>query len=144
VTDLDIPGLDRMLGQARTALLATRRASSASSAGSEERGVGRAADGQIRAVAAAGRMQSLEFDPQVLRMTPRELADAIVRAVNAALDDWTGRAAELGAAASGVGRVDPQALAAQIAEVQEEGVRQMAAISQAIGDALAQIRAAQQ
>jgi hypothetical protein len=57
-------------------------------------------------------------------------------AVNTAFDDL---AAQQSAMAGAIMRADPRALAAQVAEIQEQGVRHMAAISQAISAAVRQI-----
>jgi len=71
-----------------------------------------------------------------MRMPSKELADQVLTAVNAALDDLAANAPS----PDGVVAVDPQVLAAQVAEIQDQAIRQMAAISQAIGAAVARVR----
>jgi hypothetical protein len=51
-------------------------------------GSGQAADGQVSAVAGPdGRLRELNLNPRVMRMASKDLAQEILTAVNAALDD---------------------------------------------------------
>ncbi|RVX44079.1 DNA-binding protein YbaB [Nonomuraea polychroma] len=52
------------------------------------RGIGTAAGGQIVVGAdSSGRIDSIELNPRVMRMPSQDLADELLRAVNAAQDD---------------------------------------------------------
>jgi DNA-binding protein YbaB len=54
----------------------------------EYEGRGQALDGLIRVVAGRdGRIRHIAIDPRLHRLTYEEMADAVVRAVNAALED---------------------------------------------------------
>jgi DNA-binding protein YbaB len=126
VVDLGSAELDQMLSQVRRTLESLR--SSRTPAG-DARGVGEAADGRVRAVAAGpGRLESLELDPRVMRMPSQDLAQQVLTAVNAALDDLAAQAPS----AEGMAVPDPAELAAAVADIQQQSVRQMAAISQAL------------
>jgi DNA-binding protein YbaB len=98
------------------------------------RGAGEAADGQVRVVAAGGRLERVELDPRVMRMPGERLAGHLVEAGNAALDEL--RAA---APAPDDTAVDPAVLARRLEQVTEEGLRSMAVITQAIEGAMAQV-----
>ena len=135
--DLGSAELDQLLSQAQRTVESMR---SSRGPGSDARG--RSGDGRVRAVAVSpGRLESLELDPRVMRMASADLAAQVVVAVNAALDD-------LAAQAPRVDGVDGQAvahageLAAAIADVREQSVRQMAAISQAITAAVQRVKEA--
>jgi hypothetical protein len=104
----------------------------------EARGAGDAADGRVSAVAVGGRLESLKLDPRVLRMASEELAGHIVAAVNAALDDLATQAPS----ADQISLPEPRVLAAQVAEIQQQSVRQMMALSQAIGTAVRRVQEA--
>jgi hypothetical protein len=102
------------------------------------RGTGVAADGRVTAVAVGGRLESLRLDPRVMRMASEDLAGHILAAVNTAL-------AELAAQAPSADRIslpEPRLLAAQVAEIQEQSVRQLVALSQAIGAAVGRVQEA--
>jgi DNA-binding protein YbaB len=115
-----------MLSQARKTLESLR---SSRQPGADARGMGEAANGQVRVVAASpGRLESLELDPRVMRMPSKDLAAHVLAAANAALDDLAAQAPS----AAGISVPDPGELAAAVADVQQQSVRQMAAISQAI------------
>ncbi|MFG1704809.1 YbaB/EbfC family nucleoid-associated protein [Nonomuraea sp. M3C6] len=60
------------------------------------RGTGTAADGQIIVYADnSGRIESIDLNPRVMRMSSQDLTDELVRAVNAAQDDSARQAREL-------------------------------------------------
>src|SRR5437660_7206016 len=132
--DLGSAELDQLLSQtwARLESVETRR--SADGAG-DARGAGSAAGGKIRAVAAGGRLESLKLDPSALRLAPGELAGQIVTAVNAALDDLAAQACPAGQ----VPLPEPGVVAAQIAEIQRESMRQINALSLAIDTAVRRV-----
>jgi DNA-binding protein YbaB len=126
VVDLGSAELDQMLSQARKTLESLR---SSRPQDADARGTGEAAGGQVRVVAASpGRLESLELDPRVMRMPSKDLAAHVLAAANAALDDLAAQAPS----AAGISVPDPGELAAAVADIQQQSVRQMAAISQAI------------
>ena len=88
--------------------------------------VGTAADGLITAEAGAeGRVRSVTIDPKMLRRPVEDVCRDVVAAVNAALD-------------ARPGRVDTGPLLEELRAVQEQSVQEMAKISSAFSDALAQ------
>jgi DNA-binding protein YbaB len=98
------------------------------------RGEGEAADGQVRVVAAGGQLERVELDPRTKRMPGEQLAGHLVAAGNAALAELRSRAP-----AAGDVSVDPAMLARTLQQVTDEGLRSLAAITQAIEDAKAQV-----
>ncbi|WP_227023190.1 YbaB/EbfC family nucleoid-associated protein [Actinomadura rubrobrunea] len=136
--------LDRMLTEARKTLESMRQGNTAprpektkTADGDALEGVGEAADGRIKVTAVAGgRLKSVELNPRVMRMSSQELGERLVEAVNAALEDLRAKAATAGAAE---GAVDPAALGKQIEEIQNQSLRQMELITQALNDTLAKI-----
>jgi DNA-binding protein YbaB len=134
--DLGSSELDRLLTQTRTMLESLGTARPADGA-EEARGEGQALDGRVRVVARAGRVDELRLDPRVMRMGSEELAEHVTAAVNAALNDLASRSP-----AEQTAPVDPQVLAGQIAEIQEQSVRQLAALTQAIGTAVRRVQEA--
>jgi DNA-binding protein YbaB len=126
--------LDQMLTRSREMLLAMRSSQPSADAPAAD-GRGEAADGLVRASATGQRLSSLELDPRVMRMASAELAEHVLTAVNAALGTQAPTLDEPVA-------VDPRALAEEVAKIQDQGVRQMAAISRAITAAVAQMREA--
>lgn len=85
---------------------------------------GAALDGRVQAeVDAAGRLTRLDLDPKVLREPLEQIAAAIVTAVDAAFD-------------SRPAAPNPAVLSAQLQQVQQESVAQMARITQAFSEAL--------
>jgi DNA-binding protein YbaB len=130
VVDLGSAELDQMLSQARKTLESLR---SSRLPGADARGTGEAAGGQVRVVAASpGRLESLQLDPRVMRMPSKDLAACVLAAANAALEDLAAQAPST----EGISVPDPGELAAAVADVQQQSVRQMAAISQAIAAAV--------
>jgi len=125
----------RLLGETRTALESMRGEPPAP--GEEVRGTGSAADGQITAtVSAANRIDSLQINPRLMRMASEELAEQIVAAVNAAFAEFAERARD-SAPEPGV---DVGQLAGRLRTLQDESVRSMASLSQAMAEALDQVR----
>jgi DNA-binding protein YbaB len=99
------------------------------------RGFGDACDGQVRAVAAADRLEGLELEARLMRMPPEQLEPHLVAAANAALDDLRANAP----AADADSAVDPAVLAARLGQVAGEGLARMASISQGLTDAMTRI-----
>lgn len=134
--DLGSAELDRLLSQTRTMLesLGTRHAQEEDDA----RGTGEALDGRVLAVAAGARVESLTLDPRVMRLGSEELAEHVVTAVNAALGELASKAPS----GDQNSLPDPRVIAAQVAEIQEQSVRQLAALSQAISAAVRQVQEA--
>jgi hypothetical protein len=130
--------LDQMLTRSRE-MLRAMQAARPSDGDPPPDGAGEAAGGLIRAVAADQRLTALELDPRVMRMASAELAEQILVAVNAAL---RAQAPATDPAGGDAGTVDPRALAEEVAKIQDQGIRQMAAISEAIAAAVAQMREA--
>jgi DNA-binding protein YbaB len=125
---------DRLLSESRRMLESMR---STPPDGAEAKETVEAADGRIKVVMSQGRLESLELDPRVMRMAAQDLAEQIMTAVNKALDAM---AAKASAVDPSLAAIDPQALAAQVAKIQDDGIRQMAAISQEISATVARIR----
>jgi succinyl-CoA synthetase alpha subunit len=70
-----------------------------------------------------------------MRMAAEELAQHIMAAVNAALDDLATQEP-----VGNVPMVDSAVLAEQLREAQDQGIRQISLITEAISDAMTQIR----
>jgi DNA-binding protein YbaB len=135
--DLGSAEVDRLLSRTKTMLESLGSARPAGAA-EDRSGVGEAADGRVRVVAADGRVKSLKLDPRLMRAGSEELAEHVLAAVNAALDDMAAKVPS----ADDISVPDPKALAAQVSEIQEQSVRQLAAISQAISAAVRQAQEA--
>ncbi|HZB30624.1 MAG TPA: YbaB/EbfC family nucleoid-associated protein [Streptosporangiaceae bacterium] len=97
-------------------------------------GVGEAADGQVRVVAAKGVIESIELDPRVMRLPSERLTEHLVAAGNAALAEMRARAP-----APEPAGIDPAALAERVEQLTGEGLRSMATITQAIEDAMSRV-----
>lgn len=95
-------------------------------------GHGETSEGRVRVTAQAGRIESIMLEPRLLRLPPEELGELVRDAVNGALADLNGKSA---AAAP-----DLAAISESLREVQNEGLRQMAIITDGIASAMAQIR----
>ncbi len=132
---MDLTGdLDQMLTRSRE-LLRTMQAARPDEDAPAPEAVSEAAGGLVRVVAVNQRLTSLELDPRVMRMASVELAEAVLAAVNGALDATRPAAGE-------VVPMDPRQLAEEVAKIQDQGVRQMAAITDAISAAIAQVKQA--
>ena len=128
--------LDQMLTEARRTLGSMRRTGEPPAESEPVEGVGESPDGRVKAIAVSGgRLKGIELNPRAMRLASEELAELITNAVNAALDDLRGKAADAGTAQA----VDTTALAEQVEEVQNQGLRQMEVISQAIQETLGRI-----
>lgn len=141
MADFSAADLDSMLSEARRTLESMRSGSAPADPAAEGeavQGVGEAAEGRVKATASVGgRLKSVELDPRAMRMASAELGEQLVLAVNAALDDL--RANSAGAAAAAAGAPDVEALGRQVEQVQNEGMRQMEMITQALSDTISKI-----
>ncbi|GIG92040.1 YbaB/EbfC family nucleoid-associated protein [Plantactinospora endophytica] len=101
-----------------------------------EPATGSALDGRVRVrLTADGRVDDLRLADDAMHLRAAELAEGITQAFNQA---WlAARSADEAAVADGV--VDPAALAEQLREVREEGIRNMRAITDSLTDAMARI-----
>jgi hypothetical protein len=131
---------DRLLRETRRSLESLR--SRPASPGPDQtagappvQGVGEAYDGQVRAVAADGKLARLELEARLMRLPAEQLTPHLMVAANAALDDL--RAKTPAEDAGPV--VDPGVLAERLGEVANEGLARLASISQGLTDALVQI-----
>lgn len=95
-------------------------------------GHGDASEGRVRVTAQAGRIESITLEPRLLRLPPDEFGELVRDAVNAALADLGGRSADAAP--------DLAALSETLREVQNEGLRQMAVITDGIAEAMSKIR----
>jgi hypothetical protein len=97
-------------------------------------GTGEAADGRVRVRAVLpGRIESLEMESSVLRLSGEELAREIESAVNAALADLQGRAVTT------VGTANLSALTDQLKEIQLNAERQFAKLTASLVEAQEQL-----
>ena len=131
--------LDDMLSEAREALKSTRAAgpADAAEAGEAVKGLGEAADGQVKAtVASGGKVEKIVVDPRLVRQGIEVVCEHIVKAVNAGLDDLRAKAA----AAPDAANVDTAALSARLQELQDQSLQQMTQISDALNTVVARMR----
>jgi hypothetical protein len=97
-------------------------------------GMGEAADGRVRVRAALpGRIENLELEPSLLRLSVEELAREIESAVNTALADLQGRAVAT------AGPTDLGALTDQLKEIQFGAERQFAKLTASLVEAQEQL-----
>lgn len=123
--------LQEQLAQARAALREVSR-----SVAPRERveSVGEAADGRIRVTLGTdGRVSAVDLDPRVLREGAEHLAEELRRAVNAALDGQDDPAAA-------EPMPDLAAMTATVERLQDQGLRQMREISQAVSDTMRKLQ----
>ncbi len=126
---------DRALSRARQVLRDQRSGLAGTAEGADAepvRGTGEAADGLIRVVAERGRLSNVVLDPRVMRLPSETLAEELSRAVNAALAELESKAT---AQASPV--VDPAALEATLADLQDQSIRMMTRYTQSINEVMA-------
>lgn len=139
--DVTPADFDRLMEQTRAALRELRNGNLSGQEDEEAEeivGEGEAADGRIRAAAVVGgSLKSIELDPRAMRLPSDELGAQIVVAVNAALEDLKTKVTEsAGAALQGF---DPEALAEQMLELQDQSVRQMSQFTAGMEDMLGRI-----
>ena len=104
--------------------------------GEQERpvGMGEAADGRVRVRAVLpGRIENLEVEPSLLRLSGEELAREIESAVNTALADLQGRAVDT------TGTTDLGALTEQLKVIQCNAERQFAKLTASLVEAQEQL-----
>ncbi|WP_410811877.1 YbaB/EbfC family nucleoid-associated protein [Micromonospora sp. 067-2] len=133
---------DRLFQQTRQALASMRTTGQVPDdgpAGRPARGAGSAAGGQVEVVMVGQRVESVTLDPRALRMGAELLGEQITLAVNAALDDLRLQAADASVDAP---PVDTVALDQTLDELQNESVRSMAAMTEALTDAVRRIQQA--
>lgn len=142
MADLSGTDLDRLLGEARETLESMRQGGGAApdrpaAPRSEQlQGIGEAAGGRVAVTAVpGGRIDAVRLDPRVMRMASEELGEQLALAVNAALDDLRAKSAAAGTDQA----VDTAALSRQVERLQNDGLRQMALIGQAITESLSRI-----
>jgi len=98
------------------------------------RGTGEAADGQVHATALAGaRIDSIDIAAKAMRRASQELAEHIVAAVNAALDDVQARS-------SGFAVADPAELKEQLRATQDMSLSHMRAYTQSLQNLMSSIQ----
>jgi hypothetical protein len=96
-------------------------------------GRGEGADGSVVAVAPpGGRVESLEIDQRAMRMASAELAEQVVVAVNAALEDLRARSREQ----MGALRVDAERLTA----LRDQSTEQMTAYARSLNALISSIQ----
>jgi DNA-binding protein YbaB len=135
--DIGGAGFDQLFEQTKQALQAVRagRPDGAPAADAVV-GEGSAADGQVTVTAKpGGTIERLVVSPRLLREGIEAVCEHVTVAVNAALADLRTKSS-----ADQAGAADPAALAGQLRDLQDESMRKMASYSQALTDALAQVR----
>jgi DNA-binding protein YbaB len=129
----DLTELDRMLTETRKLLGQVRSGDGTASSEAAE-GRGSAADGRIIVVAGAGgEITSIELDPRVMRMGSQDLAEHLVEAVNQALRELRAQAATADVS------IAPEILEQRLAEVQDQGLRQMAMFTEGLQEVIARL-----
>ncbi|MGW5580308.1 hypothetical protein [Micromonospora chokoriensis] len=128
--------MDDLLTETRRALGAVRSGRPETLADSDEvpAAQGSAADGLVTATITDGRLDSFMIDPRLMRLPSWELAQHVMTSVNKALDVLREGQPAIGQ------RVDVDALAGGLREVQDRSIRQMAQIGQALQDVVALLR----
>jgi hypothetical protein len=131
---------NRLFEQTRHVLASLR--GTADGPGTEEapeplRAAGTAADGQVEVVLVGQRVESVRLDPRVLRAGAEPLGEYVAEAVNAALDDLRHQAGQAGAEPEAP---DPAALGDTLGELQDQSLRSMSAMTQALTDVVQRIQ----
>lgn len=120
--------LEQQLAQTRAAL---REVSGTAAPRERAESVAEAADGRIRVTLGTdGRVSAIDIDPRVLREGSEYLAAELRQAVNAALDGQ-----DDGAAAT-ESMPDLAAVTATVERLEDQGLRQMREISQAVSETM--------
>ena len=127
-------GESAMEGQLAQARAALREVSRTVTPRERVESVGEAADGRVRVTLGTdGRVSAVDLDPRVLREGTEHLAEELRRAVNAALDGQDDPAAA-------EPMPDLAAMTATVERLQDQGLRQMREISQAISETMRKIQ----
>jgi DNA-binding protein YbaB len=127
--ELGIDDLDQLLGRTRQTLDAARAGGTADD--EDVRGEGADLDGFVRVVVTAGgRVDRIEVDRRAMRLGSHEMAERIVTAVNAALDDLDAKATGRG----DLGGLDTAELAARAQEIQNASLRQLQTYAASLRD----------
>ncbi|MBM0227579.1 MULTISPECIES: YbaB/EbfC family nucleoid-associated protein [Micromonospora] len=131
---------NRLFEQTRLVLASmhgTAATSGADEAAEPLRAAGTAAEGQVEVVLVGQRVESVRLDPRVLRAGAELLGEYVAQAVNAALDDLRHQAGQAGAEPAAL---DPAALGETLGQLQDQSVRSMSAMSQALTDVVQRIQ----
>lgn len=130
---------NRLFEQTRHVLASMRgtAAPGANEAPEPLRAAGTAAEGEVEVVLVGQRVESVRLDPRVLRAGAELLGEYVAQAVNAVLDDLRHQA---GAAGAEPAALDPAALGETLGDLQNESVRSMSAMTQALTDAVQRIQ----
>jgi DNA-binding protein YbaB len=130
-----VEALDQLLDRTRQALEAA--GSGVVSGGSGGlRGEGTAASGQIRATVTPSHVESIRIDPRAMRRGSAELAAQITAAVNEGFAELRRSAGSEDVQREAQARA--AALSAKLRDVQNDSMRSMAMIAQALNDAVSQ------
>ncbi|GAA2568973.1 hypothetical protein GCM10010435_48580 [Winogradskya consettensis] len=131
---IDPSGLSGTLADVVAALGRAQKPSGDQDESEPPLGTGEAADSRIRVRAVLpGRIENLELEPSVLRLSADELAREVESAVNAALADLRGRAVAT-AGQAGLG-----ALTDQLKEIQFDAERQFTKLTASLVEAQEQL-----
>ena len=131
---IDPPGLGGTLADVVAALGRAQAPSSGQDEQEPPIGTGEAADGRVRVRAVLpGRIENLELEPSLLRLSGEELAREIESAVNTALADLQGRAV------AAAGPADLSALTDQLKDIQFGAERQFAKLTASLVEAQEQL-----
>jgi hypothetical protein len=131
---IDSSGVSGMLAEALSALAGLRPQPGEPEDQELPTGTGGAADGGIRVRAVTpGRIEGLQLDPRVTRLSAEELAREIESAVNGALADLQGQVARH------AGVVNLDGLTGRLKEIQFSAERQFSEFTAAMTDAQDQL-----
>jgi DNA-binding protein YbaB len=129
--ELGISDLDQLLSRTRQAATSMRADASGEDEAADIRGEGFDADGHIRVVVASGgRVEAVEVGQRAMRLGSHELAQRVLAAVNAALDDVESKTAEL----VGPAGADMAELTGRLREAQDLSLRQLRSYTQSLRD----------
>lgn len=134
ISPIDPSGMDGTLADVVAALGRAQTPAGDQVAKEPPIGTGESADGRVRVRAALpGRIENLELEPSLLRLSAGELAREIESAVNIALADLQARAVAT------PGTADLGALTDQLKDIQFDAVRQFAKLTASLVEAQEQL-----